>query len=648
MSTGAPNPHAGVPFYDDDDAIARYLADVSVPALMCSLVHMTGDESWLHGPERPRALTSIEFQGRMSDADQAAVRGKAVRAIAAYRDAGCVPVPLEHDTVLRMMEFLGGGPVPDDIAGLFFEELNIHTADSRAVRWGDEVPQSVRDDSPVLVIGAGESGIVTGIRLKQAGLPFTIVEKIDGPGGVWRHNRYPGARVDIGSHHYSYSFEPSDTWSEYFCRQPELQRYFEHVVDKYDLEPHCRWNTEVVAATWNEATARWDVSLRTPDGTIEPLSVRFIVSAVGALSLPYLPSLAGMESFAGPWFHSAEWPRDLDITGKRFALVGAGATGFQIAPTIAGDVEQLSIFQRTPQWMFNNPAYHAAVPEGDKWALTHLPFYGRWLRFVMMYPGIAQSTTPFKIDPSHHDDSHHTISAENERVRVRFTNWIETNLAGRPDLIEKSIPNYPPWGKRILQDNGSWLKCLLRPNVDFVNTAIDHIDAAGIVTADGVHHPADVICYATGFRAHDYLAPIEFTGRGGISIREMWRDEPSAYLGITSPQFPNLFMLYGPGTNLAFGASLFFNSECQARYTLDAIHDTLARGACSIEVRRDVHDDYMTRYRAEIDSLIWSHDSIEHTHYKNRHGKIYSLQPWPIDAYWRMTRHVDLADYVVE
>jgi 4-hydroxyacetophenone monooxygenase len=510
-----------------------------------------------------------------------------------------------------------------------------------------------------VVIGAGESGILAGIRLAEAGLPFTIIEKNAGPGGTWWENRYPGARVDIGSHHYCYSFEPTDHWSEYFCQQPELRAYFEDVVAKYELGRYCRFNTEVIEARWHDGgggggagdgggeQGHWAVRVRTPEGTEETLEARFVISAVGSLNLPKMPDFPGMDSFEGPSFHSARWPDGLDITGSRFALVGAGATGFQIAPTIAEQVDHLSIFHRTPQWIIHNPMYHAKVPAGDAWAMRHLPFYGRWFRFIMMYPGVGLGTDRLRSDPAYDDGSGHAINEVNAQRREVMTEWMSSLLEGHPDLIEKSIPGYPAGGKRMLQDNGSWLHCLKRPDVELVRTAIDRIVADGIVTVDGTFHAADVICYATGFRHNEFLAPMAIYGRHGISLREQWGDEPSAYLGITVPNFPNLFCLYGPGTNLAHGASLFFHSECQMRYTMDAIRQVLAEGAQTIEVRKDVHDEYVARHQEEIGQMVWSHPSITHSHYKNPDGKVFTLSPWKMETYWEWTKAAHMDDFVV-
>jgi 4-hydroxyacetophenone monooxygenase len=643
----ARNPHAGEPFEDGDEAIVAALEDVSVPALLCSLVHMTGDPSWIRGDVRPRAAVASEFQSRIPDDELADVRRRAVPAIAAYRDGGCQPRALSRDLLHEMMEFLGCRPVGGLLEELFFEDMQFDGADGAAISWGDEVPAKVRAASPVVVIGCGLSGILAGIRLTQAGLPFTIIEKNDGPGGTWWENRYPGARVDVGSHQYCFSFEPGDHWSEYYCQQPELREYFVGIVDKYGLAPFCRFGTAVTSVTWDESAARWRVGVKAGDGAEEMIEARFVISAVGSLNLPRMPDIPGMDSFAGRSFHSTRWPDGLDLAGKRFALVGAGATGFQIAPTIANRVEHLTIFERTAQWIIPNPMYHATVPPGDRWAQRHLPFYARWFRFMMTFPGMAVGTEPYKQDPEYDDPTSTSVNAANAQRRDILLNWMRSELADRPDLIEKCMPNYPAMGKRVLQDNGSWLRTLTKPNVELVRIGIERIVPEGVVSLDGTLHEADIICYATGFRHNEFLAPMEVIGRNGVSIREQWGDEPTALLGITVPNFPNFFCAYGPGTNLAHGAGLFFHSEFQVHYALDAIHRVLSSGARTIEVRKDAHDDYAGRYQREIGQLIWSHPSITHSHYKNPQGKIFTLSPWPLEDYREWTRTIDPDDYVI-
>ena len=647
MTDAARNPHAGLPFRDADDAIARALEDASVPALLCSLVHMTGDPSWIRGPRRPRMGGPVALDGGMPEEEQASVRKEALPVIAAYRDGGCEPHALSRELLVEMMEFVACRPLPERQRDLFFFDLQFEGADSAAITWGDEIDDAVKRDSPVVVIGAGMAGIHAGIRLAQAGLPFTIVEKNAGAGGTWWENRYPGARVDVASHQYCYAFEPADHWSEYYCQHPELRAYFTRVLDAYALRPHCRFETEVTGAVWDEASARWRVSVRAADGSEDVLDARFVISAVGSLNIPRMPDIEGIETFAGPSFHSTRWPEGFDHRGLRFALLGAGASGFQIAPTIADEVEHLSIFQRTAQWVMPNPIYHTPVPDGETWAMRHLPFYGRWLRFIMTQSGIGNGAAPFRIDPSHRDPDNRSVNPVNAATRDFLLDFMNRHLADRPDLVEKVLPDYPAMGKRILQDNGSWFRCLKKPNVELVRTAIERIEPEGIRTVDGVLHRADAICYATGFRHNDFLA-FDVVGRDGRSLHAQWGDEPTAYLGITVPGFPNLFLCYGPGTNLAHSAGLFFHSEFQTMHAMDAIHRVLASGARTIEVRPDVHDRYVDRLTSEISSLVWAHPTIQHSHYKNPDGRIYTLSPWTIDEYWEMTREVDPADYRIE
>ena len=639
------NPHAGEPFTDEDPAIAAALEEVSVPALLCSLVHMTGDPAWIRGDIRPRVAMSLDVQSAIPASERAEVRRRALPAIAAYRDGGCGPRELPRELLQEMMSFLGCRPVEGRLAGLYFDDLQFEGGDTGAITWGGDIPAAAKAAAPVVVVGCGLAGILAGIRLRQAGLPFTIVEKNAGPGGTWWENRYPGARVDVGSHQYCYSFEPADHWSEFYCRQPELRDYFTAIVDKYGLRPHCRFGATVTRLTWDDERAVWKVTVRAGDGLVDVLDARFVISAVGSLNLPRLPDLPGMNTFAGPWFHPTRWPDDLELAGTRFALIGAGASGFQIGPAIAGQVSQLTIFQRTAQWIIPNPLYHAPVPPGDRWALRHLPFYGRWYRLIMSLPGIAVGTGPFRIDPEHHDPTGRSVNVGNAKRAVALVAWMASIVGDRPDLLAKVVPDYPAIGKRTLQDDKTWLRCLMRPNTELVRTAIERIVPDGVVTTDGRHHPADVICYATGFRHNDFLASMEVTGRGGASLRGQWGDEPTAYLGITIPNFPNLFCVYGPGTNLAAGAGLFYHSEFQVHYAMEAIRETLASGARSCEVRAEAHDDYAERYRAEISQLVWSHPSIRHSHYKNPAGKVFTLSPWPIDLYWEWTRRVDRRHY---
>jgi 4-hydroxyacetophenone monooxygenase len=634
------NPHAGQPFTTRDHEIAEALLDVSIPTLMLSLVHMSGDPGLIRGELKPAGLFLNEVQGYMSEEDKAAVRKIALEVIADYRDRGCPePEPIGAELLQEMMQWLVCEPVPDEYVPMLLEEMELDGRDARATR-----PLETQD-FPVVVIGCGESGLLAGIRLKEAGIPFTIVEKNAGVGGTWWQNTYPGARVDVGNHFYCYSFEPTDQWTHYFAEQPELQAYFQGVMDKYDIGRHVLWETEVTDAAWDDATATWTVRARDRNGAITQLSARAVISAVGQLNRPHLPAIDGQQDFAGPAFHSAEWDHSVDLRGKRVAMIGAGASGFQIAPTIAPDVHHLTVFQRTAQWMFPNPNYHAEVGAGVQWALLHLPFYGRWYRFLLFWPGCDKGLEAARVDADY-PDQQKAVSEINEITRIMFTEWIRSQVGDDPDLLAKVQPDYPATGKRTLQDNGSWLQALTRDNVELVRTGIDRIEPDAVITDDGTRHPADIIVYATGFQANKMLWPMTIVGRDGEILSERWGERPSAYLGITVPGYPNFFCMYGPGTNLAHGGSLIFHSECQMRYITECLELLIANGHRALEPREDKAANWHDRSQAEMRKMVWSQPSVKHSFYKNEFGEVYVLSPWRLVDYWTWTREPNPDDFI--
>jgi 4-hydroxyacetophenone monooxygenase len=633
------NPHAGQPFTTSDEQIAEALLDVSIPTLMLSLVHMSGDPGLIRGELKPAGVFLNEVQGFMSEEDKAAVRKIALEVIADYRDRGCPePEPIGPELLQEMMQWLVCEPVPPEYVPMLLEEMELDGRDSRAV-------PGTPTDFPVVVIGCGESGLLAGIRLKEAGIPFTIVEKNAGVGGTWWQNTYPGARVDVGNHFYCYSFEPTDQWTHFFAEQPELQAYFQAVLDKHDIGRHVRWETEVTEAVWDDDTATWTVWARDRSGATTTLTARAVISAVGQLDRPNVPDISGQQTFGGPAFHSSQWDHSVDLRGKRVALIGAGASGFQIAPAIADTVEQLTVFQRTAQWMFPNPNYHEPVGPGVQWALRHLPFYGRWYRFLLFWPGCDKGLAAAYVDPDY-PDQQNAVSEINEIARIMFTEWISSQVGDDAELLAKVLPDYPATGKRTLQDNGSWLRTLTRDNVELVRTSIDHIESDAVVDADANRYPADVILYATGFQATRMLWPMKIVGRGGEVLAERWGERPSAFLGITAPGFPNFFCMYGPGTNLASGGSLIFHSECQMRYITQCLELLIDGGHRWMEPTEERTADWVDRTQAEMRKLVWSQPSIKHSFYKNRFGEVYGLSPWRLVDYWTWTRVPNPDDFV--
>jgi 4-hydroxyacetophenone monooxygenase len=406
-----------------------------------------------------------------------------------------------------------------------------------------------------------------------------------------------------------------------------------------------RFRTEVVAATWDERAGAWSVRIRDEHGREETLFANALISAVGQLNRAKLPDIPGLSSFRGPSMHSSAWRSDVELRGKRVAVIGTGASAFQIVPAIAPETGRLTVFQRSASWMFPNPHYHEAVQPGKKWALEHLPYYARWYRFLLFWPGCDGGMEAMKIDPEWKDPERST-NLLNDFTRTQFTQYLADQVGGDAELLAKVVPDYVCLGKRTLQDNGSWLAALQRENVELVTEPIREIREDRIVCADGAEYPVDVIVYATGFQANRFLWPMEIVGRGGAVLREQWGDSPSAYLGITVPRFPNLFCLYGPGTNLAHGGSLIFHSECQVRYVMGCLEALIRGHHRSLECRQDVHDEYVARLDAELRGMVWSHPSIRHSWYKNRDGKVTVLSPWRLVDYWRWTRAPDLADFV--
>lgn len=628
--------HAGRPFDTPDADIAAALEQVSIPTLLLSLVHITGDSRFIRDYKQA-GLFLNEVQGFMSEEDKARARAEALPAITAYRDAGCpVPEPLSPELIREMLDWAACEHVGEDNLPLVLEELDLDGIDPRR-------PHALEDtgDFHVIVIGCGESGILAGVRLRQAGIGFTILEKNSGPGGTWWENSYPGARVDVANHFYCYSFEPSNHWQHFFAEQPELRQYFTDVVDRHELGPHIRFGTEVRQVSWDGD--RWNVT--TGDG--QSFAANAIITAVGQLNRPKIPDFPGADTFTGPSFHSAAWDHGVDITGKRVALIGAGASGFQIAPAIADNVARLNVFQRTAQWMFPNPMYHEPVAEGVRWAMEHLPYYGRWYRFLLLWPGADKGLDAALVDPDYRDQGN-AVSEINAIARIMFTDWITNQVGDDPDLLAKVLPDYPATGKRTLQDNGSWLSTLKRDHVELIRTPIERITETGVVTADGTTHEADIIVYATGFRATDVLFPITVTGRNGLDLHEVWGTRPYAYRSITVPGFPNFFMTYGPGAHLAHGGSLILNSELQMRYINQCLEHLITADLRCIEPLRDPTAEWHRRSQEEIRKTVWAHPSITHSYFKNDDGEIHTVSPWRLSTYHAAVREPIWSDFLEE
>ena len=327
-------------------------------------------------------------------------------------------------------------------------------------------------------------------------------------------------------------------------------------------------------------------------------------------------------------------------------MIGTGASGMQTGPSIAPDVGQLNIFQRSPHWAIRHPLYHAAVSDDVKWVIKHVPYYVSWFRFQLFWSASDGFHRTLQMDPawSMPDIS---LNSDNHKMREELVAYIKSQIGDRPDLLAKTVPPYPPFGKRMLRDN-NWYEMLKRPNVDLVTDKIDHIERDAIVTTDGKRYPTDVIVLATGFEARRFLGPIEVYGRGGQRLRDVWGEEDArAYLGITVPDYPNFFIMFGPQTNLGHGGSAIFHSECQIRYAMEGIREMIEAGAKSIECRKAPFDAYNVKVDAALSKMVWSHRGMTNW-YKNSKGRVATNSPWRLVDYRNMTEHIDPADYILE
>ncbi len=623
------------------------LAAAHLPALLMATVHLTGDAGLLAEDARPvYPLMGDASDGGLSAEVQQRIRDRARLAINAYLNGAGLPNPPSEATVRRMMTFIAGAEIPDPYVPFLLEELHISGEDPRAPDWSEPTLQAAARRLHVIVIGAGMSGLLTGIRLKQAGVAFTILEKNAEAGGTWFENVYPGCRVDNPNHMYSYSFEPNHDFPQFYSTQPVLLDYFQRIVAKHDLRRHIRFETEVEEARFDEAQGLWRVSARTAGGGRESFEGQALITAVGQLNRPRLPQIDGRDDFAGPSFHSARWRHDVPLDGKRVAVIGTGASAFQFVPEIAPKVAHLSVFQRTPPWMIPGPNYHDDVPEGIKWLIQHVPFYGRWYRFFLFWRLTDGLTEAVKAEPGWNGGPG-AVGAANAMLREMLAAAVRIQVPDDPDLAAKLIPDYPPGGKRGLVDNGVWVQALRRDNVDLVTTPIRRIRPEGVETADGALHEAEVLIFGTGFEASNFLVPMRIHGRGGVELHEAWGGDARAYLGMTTPGFPNLFMLYGPNTNIVVNGSIIFFSECSVRYVVGCLKLLAETGARSLEVRREVHDAFNVRVDAENARMAWGAPQVT-SWYKNSLGRVSQNWPFPLVDYWSATKAPDPADFIVD
>jgi 4-hydroxyacetophenone monooxygenase len=627
-----------------DEDLRRIVGSAKPHALRLCLYLVTRDERF-----RDIAVGHGESAGPIpvvtSPDDVEWLREQAVALLASYRDRRAEALLPTLDELRTLVEKLLGAEIPEWEKDYWWEEFAA-VAHPRGCSWYGSLTTDEAKRFSVIVIGAGMGGITVAVNLERAGIPYTVVERNAGVGGTWYSNVYPGARVDITSRAYSYTWEPDWKWKHYYATQDELTAYFDHIVDKYDVRKNMRFCTEVTGAVWNEPEQVWDLAVRnTETHQVERMSANVLVSAVGIFSQRKLPDIPGMEDFQGRFMHTAQWDDAYELAGKRAATIGTGSSGVQIVGPLSERVERLYVFQRSGTWVQPTPHYVDPVPDDEQWLLDYFPYYLNWERLIAVFPLTdhrVRNITDLDIDP--HWTEPGSISAWNKGVRDGLLKYLMEKIGDRPDLVEQCVPDYPPMTKRLPRDNG-WFDALRKDHVTLVSDPIERFTAAGIRTTTGNEYAVDLVVLATGFQANQFLLPINFVGRDGLTLAERWSvDGARAYLGITIPGFPNLFCLYGPNTNgRAAGPCAW--GELQARYAMEAIKYMIDNGVSSLDVRESVYDDFNKLLDERSKYMPWM-DLRQSSYYRNEFGRSATNGPFLNRDYWPWTRRPNPDDFV--
>ena len=479
-------------------------------------------------------------------------------------------------------------------------------------------------DFPIAIIGAGFSGVGTAIQLKKAGIDsFTIFERAGDVGGTWRDNTYPGAACDVPSHAYSLSFEQSHTWSRRFAESGEIHRYLRSITHKWKLREHTRFNTEIVDARFDEETGSWTLTTRDD----ETFTARVVVSCAGGLVNPAWPDIKGLQSFTGELFHTARWNHDYDLADRRVAVIGTGASAVQVVPSIANQVEQLDVYQRTPAWV---------VPKRDKvYSERFKRLLGRF-RFLLRASRLIKYWLSELFGP--------VVFLDNERlanIGQRGSLMHLREQVKSPELRKKLRPDFQFGCKRILISDEYW-SSFEKPNVELVTDPIEEIRSDGIQTKDGSFRPLDAIIIATGFDLGFTSAPFPITGLGGRSLDEAWKDGAVAYKGMSVSGFPNWFILMGPNTGPGHTSVLVY-TEAQMAHTVSAIKKLRTEGLRYVNVREEVQNRYNDGLQGRMKHMVWSTGC--NSWYLSKDGANHSLYPGYAAEYALRARHFNTRDY---
>lgn len=627
-----------------EQEIEASIASAAVPSLLMLVYQFTGDERWLDDRYRPSKFRGVtpRLDGGLAEDVQAEIRAAAVPVIAALMRGEKPAIDLADPRAMqRAASVFVGQEVEERDAAIMADELQ-----RRAARHDEFFESPIAKAPPgktAIVIGSGVSGLAAIRMLQQLDIDFTVLERGNEAGGVWQQNRYPGAGVDTPSHLYSFSFHPRD-WTMHYALQSELHTYFNDVLDGLGARDRVRFGTEVLSAVYDDDTAQWMVTVRGADGGLETLVADFVISGVGSLNQPVIPALPGRENFQGTQFHTSEWDGSLDLTGKRVAIVGVGASSQQTSPEIAAAVDHLYVVQRSPQWVAPFAQFREQIDDGERLLLDRVPLYSAWYWVGLFWQHGDKIISALRIDPDwEHPDR--AINARNDRQRAFLTDYIHQQLEGRPDLIEKVVPTYPPFGKRMLLDNG-WYTMLKRDNVSLVADRVVAVDPDGVVLSSGEKLEVDVIIWSTGFAASRFLSSLEVRGAEGVRLSEYWDDDdPRALYGVSIPHFPNFFMIGGPHSLPGSGSFMYF-TELQARYLRDLLATMFDQGISALAATEESTQQYNALVDEVHSRTVWSHPGFT-TYYRNSKGRVIFVEPFLNVEFWEMVRSPDLNDYEV-
>jgi len=624
----------------DSPELALALAEANLPTLLATYVYLSHDVDLL---ERFARHIRPAYSYPPTDIPEALADELRARMRHLLTSGEVVRTESPSDALIqRIMSVSVGEPVDDEFIELVYDQCGFKP-------WIDRSKMADRPARPagfkVLVIGAGLTGMAAATKLREAGYDYVVIEKNGDVGGTWYENRYPGVGVDTPSHFYSFSWEIWPDWHHYHPQGADMQNYLLNVADKYDLRRNMRFNTEVEALVYDEQGGTWTVTVRNADGSREDLVVNAVINGHGPVNRFKFPDIPGLNDFAGRVVHTAAWPTDLDLTGKRVAVIGTGASSAQLVGAIAPHVAEMTVYQRTKHWVIHNPEIAHEVNEGMKWALTHIPTFKEWFRFRVYWAAADGLFSNVLKDPAW-EGNDLAVSALNDGTRQYALSYLQEKFADRPDLIEKLTPDFPIFSKRIILDNG-WFDALLRDNVHLEAGGIARILPNGIETKTGSVRECDVIVCATGFDVARMTGNLVIKGIGGRDLGQEWgAEDPRSYLGMCVPGYPNYFHTVGPNSapNHAAGQNLI--SECQVNWIIEALDRIVDTDAKAFEVRQDAYDAWNRKVEARMPEMIWTHPRAN-SYYNNSKGRVFLSWPWRLVDFFNETRRPQEGSYTL-